>query len=151
MLTTLKGILRKFQKNFEEISEKLWKNFEEIIFHAIFLKISVQISGKSKGCCISWLMVCQRLRGYLRVVALSDPIIHNFRLILIHHLKKSDQKIDWWIKRSEKINQLKARPHLYTNANEARGIETITNECQKVACSAFTAQANEEAWLPEWV
>ncbi len=44
---------------------------------------------------------------------------------------------------------LKARPHLYANANKACRTEANANECQKVACSAFTTQANEQAfyWL----
>ncbi len=44
---------------------------------------------------------------------------------------------------------IKARPHLYANTNAACGTEANANECQKVACSAFAAQANEQAfrWL----
>ncbi len=43
----------------------------------------------------------------------------------------------------------KARPHLYANANKACGTEANANECQKVACSAFVTQANEQEfrWL----
>ncbi len=44
---------------------------------------------------------------------------------------------------------VKVRPHLYANANKACGTEANANDCQKVACSAFTAQANEQVfcWL----
>ncbi len=40
-------------------------------------------------------------------------------------------------------------PRLYANTNKACGIETNANECQRVACSAFVTQANEQAfrWL----
>ncbi len=44
---------------------------------------------------------------------------------------------------------LKVHPHLYANAKKACGTEVNRNECQKVACSAFATQANEQAfrWL----
>ncbi len=44
---------------------------------------------------------------------------------------------------------VKARPHLYANANKACGTEVNVNECQKVACSVFATQANKQAfrWL----
>ncbi len=43
----------------------------------------------------------------------------------------------------------RARPHLCANANKACGPEANANECQKVACSVFAAQANEQTfcWL----
>ncbi len=47
------------------------------------------------------------------------------------------------------IAKLKACPHLYANANKACGMGANANECQKVACSAFGTQVNEQAfrWL----
>ncbi len=44
---------------------------------------------------------------------------------------------------------VKARSHLYANANKARGTEANANECQKVACLAFATQANKQVfrWL----
>ncbi len=49
------------------------------------------------------------------------------------------------------LTALKGRPHLYTKANKACGTEANANECQKVACSAFAAQVNKQAfhWLPQ--
>ncbi len=44
-----------------------------------------------------------------------------------------------------KLSCVKARPHLYANANKACEPEVNANECQKVACSAFVTQANEQA------
>ncbi len=41
---------------------------------------------------------------------------------------------------------VKAHPHLYVNANKACRTEGNANECQKVACSAFAAQANEQVF-----
>ncbi len=43
----------------------------------------------------------------------------------------------------------KVHSHLYANANTACGTEANANKCQKVACSAFSTQANEEVfrWL----
>ncbi len=44
---------------------------------------------------------------------------------------------------------VKTHPHPYANANKACRTEVNANECQKVACSAFAAQANEQVfhWL----
>ncbi len=46
---------------------------------------------------------------------------------------------------------VKARPDLYTYANKAYRTEANANECQKVSCSAFVAQANEQAFCWSFV
>ncbi len=51
----------------------------------------------------------------------------------------------WWFL-SSTVWYIKARPHLYANANKACAAEANANKCQKVACSAFAAQANELAF-----
>ncbi len=49
-------------------------------------------------------------------------------------------------KKSTGKGHLKAHPHLYAGANKACETEANANKCQKVACSAFTAQANEQTF-----
>ncbi len=53
---------------------------------------------------------------------------------------------DWHPYDEAHVCILMAHPHLYANANKACGTEANAKECQKVACSAFTAQANEQAF-----
>ncbi len=80
-----------------------------------------------------------------------------------NHSRKSEQ-ICWWMTFWSRSNFLRRTSHglslhsvhhvnffwhLYTNANKAYGTEANTNECQKVACLVFAAQANEQVfrWL----
>ncbi len=60
--------------------------------------------------------------------------------------KKGEQIYMTMSTKGDKHN-VKAHPHLYTN--KTCGSEANANECQKVACSAFAAQANEQVlrWL----
>ncbi len=68
-------------------------------------------------------------------------------------LRHSVLTLVFWDKIIVEINNLlywlKARLHLYANANKACGTKMNANECQKVACSAFATQANKQAfcWL----
>ncbi len=51
-----------------------------------------------------------------------------------------------WDSHENTFTTVKAHPHLYANANKACGTKANANECQKVAYSAFAAQANEQAF-----